>query len=78
MGAESVGAVLEGSVRRLANTVYVTAQLINAVTGFHGRRPGRHRTPNTKGPTPGCTRQVAGIAYGPVQYLAAGFRFLVV
>jgi TolB-like protein/Tfp pilus assembly protein PilF len=31
----NVGAVLEGSVRRSANTVRVTAQLINAVTGFH-------------------------------------------
>jgi TolB-like protein/tetratricopeptide (TPR) repeat protein len=30
-----VGAVLEGSVRRSGNTVRVTAQLINAVTGFH-------------------------------------------
>jgi TolB-like protein/tetratricopeptide (TPR) repeat protein len=31
----NVGAVLEGSVRRSGNTVRVTAQLINAVTGFH-------------------------------------------
>ena len=31
----NVGAVLEGSVRRSANTVRVTAQLVNAVTGFH-------------------------------------------
>jgi TolB-like protein/Tfp pilus assembly protein PilF len=31
----NVGAVLEGSVRRSANTVRVTAQLINTVTGFH-------------------------------------------
>jgi len=31
----NVGAVLEGSVRRSANTVRVTAQLINGVTGFH-------------------------------------------
>ena len=31
----NVGAVLEGSVRRSANTVRVTAQLNNAVTGFH-------------------------------------------
>jgi len=31
----NVGAVLEGSVRRSAHTVRVTAQLINAVTGFH-------------------------------------------
>jgi TolB-like protein/Tfp pilus assembly protein PilF len=31
----NVGAVLEGSVRRSARTVRVTAQLINAVTGFH-------------------------------------------
>ncbi|HXW84996.1 MAG TPA: tetratricopeptide repeat protein, partial [Candidatus Binataceae bacterium] len=31
----NVAAVLEGSVRRSANTVRVTAQLINAVTGFH-------------------------------------------
>jgi TolB-like protein/DNA-binding winged helix-turn-helix (wHTH) protein/tetratricopeptide (TPR) repeat protein len=30
----NVGAVLEGSVRRSGNTVRVTAQLINAVTGF--------------------------------------------
>jgi len=30
-----VGAVLEGSVRRSGNTVRITAQLINAVTGFH-------------------------------------------
>jgi len=31
----NVGAVLEGSVRRSANTVRVTTQLINGVTGFH-------------------------------------------
>jgi TolB-like protein/tetratricopeptide (TPR) repeat protein len=31
----SVGAVLEGSVRRSAHTIRITAQLINAVTGFH-------------------------------------------
>ena len=31
----NVGAVLEGSVRRSANTLRITAQLINAVTGFH-------------------------------------------
>jgi TolB-like protein/Tfp pilus assembly protein PilF len=31
----NVGAVLEGSVRRSAHTVRVTAQLDNAVTGFH-------------------------------------------
>jgi TolB-like protein/tetratricopeptide (TPR) repeat protein len=31
----NVGIVLEGSVRRSANTVRITAQLINAVTGFH-------------------------------------------
>ena len=31
----NVGAVLEGSVRRSANTVRVSTQLINAVTGFH-------------------------------------------
>ena len=31
----NVGAVLEGSVRRSAHTIRVTAQLINAVTGFH-------------------------------------------
>lgn len=31
----NVGAVLEGSVRRSGHTVRVTAQLINAVTGFH-------------------------------------------
>jgi TolB-like protein/Flp pilus assembly protein TadD len=31
----NVGAVLEGSVRRSTHTVRVTAQLINAVTGFH-------------------------------------------
>jgi TolB-like protein/Tfp pilus assembly protein PilF len=30
----NVGAVLEGSVRRSGNTVRITAQLINAVTGF--------------------------------------------
>jgi len=30
-----VGAILEGSVRRSGNTVRVTAQLNNAVTGFH-------------------------------------------
>jgi TolB-like protein/Tfp pilus assembly protein PilF len=31
----NVGAVLEGSVRRSAHTVRITAQLINALTGFH-------------------------------------------
>jgi TolB-like protein/tetratricopeptide (TPR) repeat protein len=31
----NVGAVLEGSVRRSEHTVRVTAQLINALTGFH-------------------------------------------
>jgi TolB-like protein/tetratricopeptide (TPR) repeat protein len=31
----NVGAVLEGSVRRSAHTIRITAQLINAVTGFH-------------------------------------------
>jgi TolB-like protein/Flp pilus assembly protein TadD len=31
----NVGAVLEGSVRRSANTIRITAQLVNAVTGFH-------------------------------------------
>jgi len=31
----NVGAVLEGSVRRSAQTVRITAQLINAATGFH-------------------------------------------
>ncbi len=31
----NVGAVLEGSVRRSEHSVRVTAQLINAVTGFH-------------------------------------------
>ncbi|MBV8306450.1 MAG: TIR domain-containing protein [Gammaproteobacteria bacterium] len=31
----NVGAVLEGSVRRSGNTLRITAQLINAVTGFH-------------------------------------------
>ena len=31
----NVGAVLEGSVRRSGRTIRVTAQLINAVTGFH-------------------------------------------
>jgi TolB-like protein/Tfp pilus assembly protein PilF len=31
----NVGAVLEGSVRRSAHTVRITAQLINAVSGFH-------------------------------------------
>jgi adenylate cyclase len=31
----NVGAVLEGSVRRSGNTVRITAQLVNAVTGFH-------------------------------------------
>ena len=31
----NVGAVLEGSVRRSAHTVRITAQLINAATGFH-------------------------------------------
>jgi TolB-like protein/tetratricopeptide (TPR) repeat protein len=31
----NVAAVLEGSVRRSAHTIRITAQLINAVTGFH-------------------------------------------
>lgn len=31
----NVGTVLEGSVRRAGNTVRITVQLINAVTGFH-------------------------------------------
>jgi TolB-like protein/tetratricopeptide (TPR) repeat protein len=31
----NVGAVLEGSVRRSAHTIRITAQLISAVTGFH-------------------------------------------
>jgi TolB-like protein len=31
----NVGAVLEGSVRRSTHTVRITAQLINAATGFH-------------------------------------------
>jgi adenylate cyclase len=31
----NVGAILEGSVRRTGNTVRITAQLINAVSGFH-------------------------------------------
>jgi len=31
----NVGAVLEGSVRRSRNTVRITVQLINAVSGFH-------------------------------------------
>jgi TolB-like protein len=31
----NVGAVLEGSVRRSANKIRITAQLINATTGFH-------------------------------------------
>jgi len=31
----NVGAVLEGSARRSGNTVRITTQLINAVTGFH-------------------------------------------
>src|SRR4029077_13927871 len=31
----NVGSVLEGSVRRSKNTVRITAQLINTVTGFH-------------------------------------------
>jgi len=31
----NVGAVLEGSVRRSANTVRITAQLVNGTTGFH-------------------------------------------
>jgi TolB-like protein/Tfp pilus assembly protein PilF len=31
----NVGAVLEGSIRRSGNTVRVTTQLINAVSGFH-------------------------------------------
>jgi serine/threonine-protein kinase len=31
----NVGAVLEGSVRRAGNTVRITTQLVNAITGFH-------------------------------------------
>src|SRR5262245_22077508 len=31
----NVGAVLEGSVRRSANTVRISVQLVNGVTGFH-------------------------------------------
>jgi TolB-like protein/cytochrome c-type biogenesis protein CcmH/NrfG len=31
----NVGAILEGSVRRSVHTIRITAQLINAVTGFH-------------------------------------------
>jgi Uncharacterized protein conserved in bacteria (DUF2252) len=31
----NVGAILEGSVRRSEHTVRITAQLVNAVTGFH-------------------------------------------
>jgi TolB-like protein len=31
----NVGAVLEGSVRRSAHTIRITAQLIDAATGFH-------------------------------------------
>jgi TolB-like protein/tetratricopeptide (TPR) repeat protein len=31
----NVGAVLEGSVRRSEHTIRITAQLVNAVTGFH-------------------------------------------
>jgi TolB-like protein/Tfp pilus assembly protein PilF len=31
----NVGAMLEGSVRRSGNTIRITTQLINAVTGFH-------------------------------------------
>ena len=31
----NVGAVLEGSVRRSEHTIRITAQLINAITGFH-------------------------------------------
>jgi serine/threonine protein kinase/Flp pilus assembly protein TadD len=31
----NVGALLEGSVRRSGNTIRITTQLINAVTGFH-------------------------------------------
>jgi TolB-like protein/Flp pilus assembly protein TadD len=31
----NVGSILEGSVRRAGNTVRITAQLINTVTGFH-------------------------------------------
>jgi serine/threonine-protein kinase len=31
----NVGAILEGSVRRSAHTVRITAQLVNGVTGFH-------------------------------------------
>jgi hypothetical protein len=35
----NVGAVLEGSVRKDGGHVRITAQLINAVTGFHLRKP---------------------------------------
>ena len=36
----NVGAVLEGSVRRSGDTVRITAQLIDAISGFHlGRSP---------------------------------------
>jgi serine/threonine-protein kinase len=31
----NVGAILEGSVRRSGHTIRITAQLLNAVTGFH-------------------------------------------
>src|SRR6202042_2887689 len=31
----NVGAVLEGSVRRSEHTIRITAQLINAITGYH-------------------------------------------
>jgi len=31
----NVGAVLEGSVRRSAHTIRITAQLVNGITGFH-------------------------------------------
>ena len=31
----NVGAILEGSVRRSAHTIRITAQLINSITGFH-------------------------------------------
>jgi TolB-like protein/Tfp pilus assembly protein PilF len=31
----NVGAILEGSVRRTSNTVRITVQLVNAVSGFH-------------------------------------------
>jgi adenylate cyclase len=35
----NVGAVLEGSVRRSGDTVRITVQLVNAVTGYPGLGP---------------------------------------